>query len=92
VEGLKDQIQLRAEFCEKYGRALYPSVERFVVLLVSQRAESLTDVQRAFSSGRVTVMESTWEQIGGFASNPWREEFLAHLAWRQKRVSNREHR
>ena len=43
----KDQLQLRAEFCAKYGERLYPGVERFVVLLVSPRAGALSEAQRA---------------------------------------------
>lgn len=83
VDGSKDQLQLRAEFCEKYGAALYPNVEEFVVLLVSQQLGALTESQRALGSHRVRVVEATWEQIGGLAANPWRDEFLSHVHWRQ---------
>jgi hypothetical protein len=83
VDGSKDQVQLRVEFCEKYGDKLYPGVERFVVLLVSQRAGALTDAHRALGTERVQVFGTTWEQIGGLAANPWREEFVAQLRWRQ---------
>lgn len=85
ADGSKDQIRLRVDFCEKYGRALYPSVQRFVVLLVSQQQGALTEEQRGLASARTTVLETTWEQIGALASNPWRDEFLAQLRWRQSR-------
>lgn len=85
ADGSKDQIRLRVEFCEKYGRALFPSVEQFVVLLLSQRTGALTEAQRSLGSDRVLVLEATWQQIGALASNPWREEFLAQLQWRERR-------
>ncbi len=84
ADGMKDQIELRVDFCKTYGRALFPGVERFVVLFVSPRLGALTETQRALGSERVTVAEATWEQLGGLASNPWRDEFVAHLAWRQR--------
>lgn len=89
VDGTKDQIQLRVDFCEKYGPKLYPGVERFVVLLVSMCLGTLTKVQRDLSSERVIVTEATWDQIGMLTSNPWREEFLAHLSWRQAHSQSR---
>lgn len=81
----KDQIQLRVEFCEKYGAKFYPGVEQFVVLFVSPGPGGLTDEQRALDSSRVRVVEARWRDLGGLESNPHREEFLAHLAWRHDR-------
>ena len=83
--GQKDQLQLRVEFCEKYGGKLYPTVERFVVLFVSQARGSLTEAQLALSSERVRVVKATWAELGSLRSNPWRSEFAAQLAWRQAR-------
>jgi hypothetical protein len=85
VDGNKDQIRLRVEFCEKYGAQLYPSVTQFVVLLVSRERGGLTKEQAALSSGRVRVVETTWHEAGRLPSNPLRDEFIEQLAWRQSR-------
>jgi hypothetical protein len=85
ANGQKDQLQLRVEFCEKYGRKLYPEVEQFVVLFVSQVRGSLSPAQLALSSERVRVVDATWAELGALSSNPWRAEFAAQLAWRQER-------
>jgi hypothetical protein len=76
---------LRVEFCEKYGALLYPGVNQFAVLLVSQVRNTLTAAQRALASDRVRVLETTWKELGSLNSNPWHQEFLAQLEWRQAR-------
>lgn len=83
ADGTKDQIQLRSEFCERYGTSIYPGVERFVVLLVSKRPGALTEKHYALESDKVRIVNATWEQVGGLSSNPWRGEFLKYLAWRE---------
>lgn len=83
--GQKDQLQLRVEFCEKYGSQLYPGVDRFVVLFVSQMRGSLSDAQLSLGSERVRVVDATWAELGALSANPWRTEFADQLAWRQAR-------
>ena len=85
VGGTKDQIKLRVEFCEKYGALLYPSVKQFIILLISRSDRGLTPEQRSLSSERVRVTETTWNEIGNLSTNPLKEEFLAHLKWREAR-------
>jgi len=85
VDGMKDQVKLRVEFCEKYGALLYPGVEQFVVLLVSQVRGALTPSQNALGSEHVRVLEATWEELGSLEANPWHEEFIAQLMWRKVR-------
>ena len=85
VNRAKDQIELRVEFCEKHGRLIYPRVQQFVVLMVSQDGQTLTSRHREMGTDRVLVAETTWEKVGGLAGHPWRDEVLAHLKWRQDR-------
>jgi hypothetical protein len=83
-EGMKDQIRLRAEFCEKFGSRFYPGISKFIVLLVSSEGRTLTEEHYSFSTLRLTVSEATWADLGAIASNPWRAEFLRHLHWRSQ--------
>jgi hypothetical protein len=85
ADGTRDQVQLRAQFCETYGPRLFPAVKQFVVLLVSRKAGTLNSVQRGLSTERVRILEATWEQVGALSAHPCRDEFLAYLDWRQAR-------
>ena len=80
----KDQIQLRAEFCAKYGRIIYPSVDTFVILGIAQTTGLLTPEQLRHDAGLISVKEVTWEQLGALKANPWGSEFCTHLAWRHR--------
>jgi hypothetical protein len=83
VGGAKDQIQLRAQFCAQYGASIYPDIETFVVLLVGNALGAIADSWKALRTERLLIVESTWAELGGLQSNPWRTEFLAQLAWRR---------
>jgi len=83
VDGSKDQIDLRVQFCRERGATLYPGVERFVLLLVGQTSGAHQERCLSLTNGRIQVVEATWQELGALASNPWRDEFLSHLAWRE---------
>jgi hypothetical protein len=80
----KDQIQLRVEYCIKYGTEVFPQVRQFIVLAVSRGSNVLTDVHRALGRAKVMICETTWDKLGGLSANPFAEEFRAQLAWRTK--------
>ena len=86
VNHAKDQVQLRVEFCEKYGALIYPEVERFIVLMLDRGGKGLSDGQRDLGTQVVQLADASWYQLGGLASNPWRDEFLAQLKWRESRT------
>ena len=78
----KDQIHLRADFCTKYGRALYPNVSRFIVLGIGQREGLLSEAQRAHATDCLSIAEVSWAALAALGSNPFATEFRAQLDWR----------
>ncbi len=80
----KDQIQIRAEFCGKYGSQIYPGVTRFVVLAVGQSLGTLNPAQLGHADGSVSIREMTWGTLGGLGANPTAGEFRDQLRWREE--------
>jgi hypothetical protein len=87
VDGSKDQIELRAQFCRERGATLYPSVSQFVILGVSPKRSGLSERYANLNGESVVIRESTWRELGALSANPWRDEFLAQLDWRMARSS-----
>ena len=83
VAGDKDQIQLRADYCRKYGPRVYPAIERFIILGIGQSSGLLSSDQLAHSGGTVSVREVTWDSLGSLEANPNAAEFRSHIAWRK---------
>jgi hypothetical protein len=78
----KDQLVLRREFCEKYGRKLLPNVRRFVVLGVSWKGGL---VPRADTEAEGVMLHSrdvTWEAVVGLGSHPCADELRGYLRWK----------
>ena len=82
----RDQIELRVDICRQFGRKLFPTAERFAVLLLADQGGALTEVHQGLDDDRVRVVEATWTAVGGMDANPYREEFLRYLDWRRART------
>jgi hypothetical protein len=88
--GDKDQLTLRREFCEKYGRRLLPMCRRFVVLGVSLHGGMISPGDTILDGATLHSRDTTWDAVIGLASHPLAEELRAYLAW--KRRNSREAR
>ncbi len=76
----KDQIQLRIEFLNKYGRKLFPLSKIFVVLAIG-----LTDiVPTPYVVENVLCVSTTWEEVCGIDSHPMAEELRRYFVWKKE--------
>lgn len=80
----KDQIQLRAEFLQKYAPRLYPGVRHFVVLGVGFKK----DVTENYSGKAVRIIGTTWSEICSLEFHPNHDELQKYLAWKIENTKN----
>ena len=78
----KDQVTLRREFCEKYGRRLLPSVRHFVVLGVSWKGGVTVDAQSESDGVGLYSRDTTWQAVSAIASHPCHDELRSYLHWK----------
>lgn len=69
----KNQLQLRKEYLEKYGKRLFPNVKRQLVLIVG-----LTKSQNP------VCPNITWEEICNNTQHPLKEEISRYYHWKKK--------
>lgn len=80
----KDQMTLRTEFCEIYGRRLLPETVRFVVLGVSLSGGIAQRVDTESDCVGLHVRDTTWEALSSISSHPSAEEVRKYLNWKTK--------
>jgi len=80
----KDQIILRREFCEKYGRRLLPSCRHFVILGVSPKGGIAPNITTETEGVQIWSRDTTWEAISRLDSHPVADKVQAYLAWKSK--------
>lgn len=74
----KDQIQLRGEFLQKYGRQIFPNREVYAVIGISLFAGAFSDT----TPNGIAFRSATWEQVCDLASHPQAEELKRYLKWK----------
>jgi hypothetical protein len=78
----KDQMTLRREFCDKYGRRLLPHVRHFVVLGMSWQGGITTNTQTEADGVALYARDSTWQAVSEIPSHPCHEELRRYLHWK----------
>jgi hypothetical protein len=81
----KNQIQLRVEFLNKYGKRIYPNVTQFIVVGLGLE----NDVTENSTDGVVECVSSTWDDVCGLKSHPNHDELQKYLAWKKENTKNR---
>jgi hypothetical protein len=84
VLGDTDQLTLRREFCDKYGRRLLPTCRRFVVLGVSPEGGMVPHGDTTADGVTLHGRDTTWEAVIGLDSHPLRQELGAYLDWKRR--------
>ena len=84
VAGNKDQIVLRREFNEKYGRRLLPDCRRFVVLGVSPGGRLLDPTDSEADGVSLHVRSVAWRTLCSMAEHPLSAELERYLDWKAK--------
>jgi hypothetical protein len=83
--GDKDQIQLRMEFCQKYGPRLYPQCRDFVVLSIGVADEESHRPPARLSNGSVVSHQSiSWSLIAELPGHPQPSEIRSYVAWKAR--------
>ena len=82
----KTQIELRKEFCMKYGKVFFPSVSMFVILGVSLSGGLVKNEE--FTSG-LYMRDLTWKSLCSLQSHPCFEEVNRYLKWKQEYSKSR---
>lgn len=78
----KSQIQLREEFCRKYGRRLFGNVRHFVVLGLSSKGGIVSRADTEIEGATLHIRDTTWEALAGITSHPCAEEVQSYLRWK----------
>jgi hypothetical protein len=69
----KNQLQLRKEYLEKYGKHIFPNISRQLVLIVG-----LTKPQNP------SCPSITWEEICNKTQHPFKEEISLYYHWKKQ--------
>jgi hypothetical protein len=78
----KDQVTLRREFCEKYGRRLLASVRHFVVLGVSWKGGIMAPAETKSDGVSLYARDATWDTMSKLRSHPCGDELRRYLDWK----------
>lgn len=84
ILGDKDQLTLRREFCEKYGRRLLPTCRRFVVLGVSLNGGMVPRGDTTADGVTIHGRDTTWDAVIGLDSHPLVQELHDYVAWKRR--------
>jgi hypothetical protein len=89
VSGDKDQLLLRREFCEKYGRRLLPDCRRFVVLGLSPDGQLFESVDTTSDGVSLHLRSVGWQEVCGLAEHPLSDELTSYLEWKSAHSTSR---
>ncbi len=78
----KDQLTLRREFCEKYGRRVLPTARTFAVIGVSWKGGMITPADTKVDGVGIHARDTTWQDVVGLDSHPCGQEVKDYLAWK----------
>ena len=79
----KDQIVLRREFCEKYGRRLVSGYQRFVVLGVSLEGGIVPRGDAEADGVTLHARDITWKGLVDLGAHPQSAEVRSYLSWKR---------
>jgi hypothetical protein len=79
----KDQIALRREFCEKYGRRLLPNCRRFVVMGVSLDGGMVANADNEADGVLLHTRDLTWKSLVSLDEHPVANEVRNYLSWKR---------
>jgi hypothetical protein len=79
----KDQIALRCEFCQKYGRKILQTCQHFIVLAVSQNGGVLKAENIKTEGAQFYTRELTWQALVKLPGHPLSEELNSYFHWKK---------
>jgi hypothetical protein len=78
--GDKDQIDLRIDFFEKYGKVIWPDIKQFVILGISNDK----DITSGKISNNITLIDMTWDDLSKIKNHPCSNEYSNYLKWKKE--------
>lgn len=78
----KDQLILRREFFEKYGKLLYSKVSNYILLGLSPHGKMLQDETIHLGHAVLHIRDITWEAICSMENHPASNELHRYLKWK----------
>lgn len=82
--GGKDQITLRREFLEKYGKAIFGPIPHYVVLAVSLHGNVLKADDADLGHAVLHLRDVTWDSLCSITSHPAHYELVRYLEWKKR--------
>lgn len=80
----KDQITLRREFFEKYGRTIFGAVSHYVVLTISPGGCLLKEEDLDLGHAILHLRDITWEVVSNLKGHPQSTEIQDYLKWKKQ--------
>jgi hypothetical protein len=84
VAGDRNQIELRQQFCQKYGEKLYPGAKRFVVLGIAPERGMIPRADESCGAVEILHRSTTWSELAALTSLPHQAEFQRYLDWKTR--------
>ena len=75
----KDQIDLRIEFLDKYGRIIWPSISEYVIMGLSLD-KLIVDGKHSRS---IKLLDLSWDEICGIELHPKHDTIQKYLDWKK---------
>lgn len=75
----KDQIDLRIEFVDKYGKVIWPSINEYAILGLSLDKSVMTEKY----STSIKLLDLSWDEICGIELHPKYESIQKYLEWKK---------
>lgn len=82
--GDKDQIILRREFFEKYGKAIFGSISHYIVFGVSLYGDVLKAGDVNLGDTILHFRDATWDSVCNVTSHPAHGELVRYLEWKKR--------
>jgi hypothetical protein len=80
----KDQLTLRREFCQKYGKRLLAGVRSFVVLGVSWKGGMVARADTEADCTSLHISDTTLKAHAAIRSHPCADELLRYIHWKRE--------
>ena len=78
----KTQLELRQEFCEKYGHYILPECRDFLVLSISLDGGLLNETTATVDEVSLHTRDTTWQSLIELNSHPLKDELQNYLNWK----------
>jgi len=80
----KNQVVLRNEFFEKYGKRIWKDVEHYILLGLSLHGDMVGNQETILGHATLYQRDMTWAAACGLNEHPLRDELEKYLKWKKE--------